>query len=166
MVEECKSVDNLLEDGEIKENKNEICYPSLAVNENANTIWGHAQPAEPIIKKREVQAELDFMKDLFLNKLPLGENKEHIEEYFNRLETLIDTKDYDGNINREQFTDDVPGANYRYFSSTSARIRASGHALLSDGQGMDSSSTNTDASNEVQDVSEEFKSETSFLEHS
>jgi hypothetical protein len=109
--------------------------------ENPNDLWAHAQSAEDHVLKIDRKAELEYMRDIFFNKLPLGENVEPIREYFNRLEELIDTTDGIKHINNEKFEEDRPDTDYKYFSNDLFKIRSSGNQLLNDGQDVDDSTT-------------------------
>lgn len=81
---------------------------------------------------------MDFLKGLFFESLPIGENKEVIEEYFNCLEKLIYTKDVE--IEREQFPPDDPAISgereYRYYSADQFKELAGGHNKPTIGQDM------------------------------
>jgi hypothetical protein len=94
--------------------------------EDPNAIWGHALSLEDTRIWEDKRAELFFMKDLFDYKLPIGEKKDEIDEYFNRLEELIDTKD--PSIQNDKFPDDFrdidlhgevldPPKQFSYFSA-------------------------------------------------
>lgn len=74
-----------------------------------------------MIVKKNLQAELEFMRELFNKNLPVGNNKKQIEEYFNRLEELIYNTDEPEHIVREQFPPADPAVcgerEYWYYSS-------------------------------------------------
>ena len=59
-----------------------------------NDLWTHAGSIEPSREKLDQMIEVAFMKELFMNHLPIGQNKEPIEKYFMDLEQVISTKDY------------------------------------------------------------------------
>ena len=61
---------------------------------NENDLWKHAESLAPTKEKHDHMIEVAFMKDLFANHLPVGNNKEPIEKYFMDLEQVISTKDY------------------------------------------------------------------------
>jgi len=76
-------------------------------------------------------SELQFMKDLFLTKLPMGDNRKHIDEYFSRLEELINNKE---NIKNDDFPDDDERFDYKYFSPSLFKERSSRLSLQPDTQ--------------------------------
>jgi hypothetical protein len=93
--------------------------------EDPNAKWAHAISAEPSIKKKEAIAQLEYMKELFTEYLPLGEKTENISNYFNELEKIIYTKD-DG-IQYEEFDDSEPvpeDRRYRYNSASVFKKRS------------------------------------------
>jgi hypothetical protein len=61
---------------------------------NENDLWKHAEPLGPTKEKLDQMIEVAFMKDLFANHLPVGDNKQELEKYFMDLEQVISTKDY------------------------------------------------------------------------
>jgi hypothetical protein len=73
---------------------------------NPNDIWAHAESKEAEMKQVARLAELEFMRQLFDERLPVGENKEKIHEYFNEVEQVIFTK---GEVKNEQFPDEPVG---------------------------------------------------------
>jgi hypothetical protein len=67
--------------------------------------------------KKRYLAELQELKDLFAYCLPVGEHQDKANEYFNSLQTLIDTNDYHANpepIPRECFPESEPDVEYTY----------------------------------------------------
>ena len=85
--------------------------------------------------------ELEFMRDLFRNKLPVApENQKKAEEYFNSLEELISTKDA-ASIERERFPPDDPAIcgtrEYRYYSAHQFKELASRPQPITSGQELD-----------------------------
>lgn len=85
--------------------------------------------------------ELEFMRDLFRNKLPVApENQQKAEEYFNSLEELISTKDA-ASIERERFPPDDPAVcgtrEYRYYSAHQFKELASRSQPIPSGQELD-----------------------------
>jgi hypothetical protein len=96
--------------------------------EDPNAIWQHALSLEDTKIWVDRQNELDYMKDLFMNHLPINKvqhNMDEIEDYFNRVQEAIYTKDenfkYD-EFPRDYSVIDVDGAvqrapsQYKYFS--------------------------------------------------
>lgn len=83
-------------------------------------------------------SELEYMKDLFYNHLPVAsENKKKVEKYFSRLEEIIFTTDPDA-IERDEFPPDDPAISgsreYKYHSVDQFKKLASGHQQLPCGQ--------------------------------
>ena len=112
------------------------------IEEDPNAKWEHALSLEDTKLWQDRQNELDFMKDLFNHKLPIDETaKPEIEEYFNRLQEAIFTKDE--NFKYDEFptdysTIDVDGAvakpptQYKYFSQDLFKQQASEQFRLDD----------------------------------
>ncbi|NBX48664.1 hypothetical protein EBT25_01760 [bacterium] len=105
--------------------------------EDPNAIWDHALSLQDTKIWIDRQNELDFMKDLFFNKLPINENEHKMEElndYFNRVQQAIFTKDpnfkYD-EFPRDYSVIDIDGAvqrpptQYKYFSQDLLKQQAS-----------------------------------------
>ena len=101
--------------------------------EDPNALWGHAGSLEDTRLWEDRKSELIFMKDLFDTKLPVGENKTEVDEYFNILEQAIDTK---AEIKNDKFPDDYreidqhgevtdPPEQYTYFSADLFKQQAS-----------------------------------------
>jgi len=90
-------------------------------------------------KKENLKAELNFLKELFDRDLPVGEKKDHIKDYFSRLEELIYTNDYE-HLQREEFPPDDPTAGgpreYKYYSADQFKKFASGHQQPPRGQDL------------------------------
>ncbi len=96
------------------------------IKEDPNALWDHAESLEDTQLWQDRQNELDFMRDLFFTKLPLNQEKaQEVEEYFNRVQEAIYTKD--PNFKYEDFPDDYstvdidgavqrPPTQYKYFS--------------------------------------------------
>lgn len=131
-------------------------------------LFPHAISAESFINKKQRQAELEFMKELFLEKLPIGENTEHIHAYFNELEKVISTKDEQ--VRNEDFKsiDEEPGAvqrEYTYFTPSVLKEQSS--RLLERGipQEMDPPSIADRIESPTPGGHEEFKSLPSIPEH-
>lgn len=75
-----------------------------------NDLWSHAGTIEPTREKLDQMIEVAFMKELFMNHLPIGSNKEPIEKYFMDLEQIISTKDHI-ELPKDEFPrDDFDGA--------------------------------------------------------
>ena len=85
-------------------------------------MWDHALSIEDKRNTDDRLAELAFMKDLFETKLPIGDNKKHVIEYFSRLEELIDTEQQ---LINECFERDESDRDYHYFSAAVLKERAS-----------------------------------------
>lgn len=105
--------------------------------EDPNAIWDHALSLQDTKIWVDRQNELDFMKDLFFNKLPINEiehNMDDIKDYFNRVQEAIFTKDpnfkYD-EFPRDYSVIDIDGAvqrppsQYKYFSQDLFKQQAS-----------------------------------------
>ncbi len=111
--------------------------------EDPNAKWDHALSLQDTKIWSDRQAELDFMKDLFMNKLPIDKNEHDMDglnDYFNRVQEAIFTKD--PNFQYDEFpgdysTVDIDGAvqrpptQYKYFSQDLFKQQASN----SDGPG-------------------------------
>jgi hypothetical protein len=82
-----------------------------------------------IIAKKNLEAELSFLEDLFYENLPIGDNVDAVKQYFSCLKKLIYAKD--GEIEREEFPPDDPAIcgerEYRYYSSDKFKELASRH---------------------------------------
>jgi hypothetical protein len=92
------------------------------------------------MRKRRWLAELGEMRAIFKDCLPIGEHTGDMEEYFNRLEGLIYTNDFDKNpnpVDREQFDHDEPDVQYTYISDALFKERSSRPELRAHGQGVD-----------------------------
>lgn len=99
--------------------------------EDPNAKWGHALPLEETRLWDDKKAELEFMKDLFFERLPIGKDTQAIEAEFNRLQQAIDNKE---NINCDEFPDydtvDVDGSvkdppkDFHYFSASVLKQQA------------------------------------------
>lgn len=121
---------------------------------NENEMWSHAIPLEDKRISKDLETELTAMKELFFEQLPIGENVDTINDYFNRLEKAIYTKE---DVKREEFPDDQgndhgsdisPGEqqtadrkqpNYRYISAAVFKQQASRHQSQPSPQDMDRS---------------------------
>ena len=68
--------------------------PTILTGPNDNDYWTHAQSLEEERMRADKIGELEFMKDLFTNHLPVGKNREEIDKYFMDLEKVIYTTDY------------------------------------------------------------------------
>lgn len=96
-------------------------------------LFPHRIPAEDMVLKKQRKAELEFMKELFFDKLPVGENTEHITEYFNELEKVIFTKNEQvGNEDFESI-DREPGAIEREYTYISPSLFKEYSSRLLDG---------------------------------
>jgi hypothetical protein len=121
-----------------------------------------------IFKKKQLQAELDFLKKLFNENLPVGDNIDKINEYFNSLEELIYTKD--GNLEREEFPPDDPTVcgqrEYRYYSTDLTQKLASGRNDPAIGQDMGHSESKQAELHAEQDYTTEPQDLEHIQEHS
>lgn len=122
-----------------------------------------------IIKKKQLQAELDFLKKLFYENLPVGEDMSGIENYFSSLEKLIFTKD-GSSLQREEFPPDDPAVcgerEYRYYSTDLAQKLASGRSHPAIGQDMGHSESKQTELHAKQDHPSESKDLEHIQEHS
>lgn len=112
---------------------------------------------ESIIKRENLRSELEFLKELFLDKLPIGDKKRDIEKYFSKLEEVIDNKDINpDDIEREQFPPDDPATSgnrvYKYHSVAEFKKLASRPKQLTGQQDVDSGETKQEilSTNETQ----------------
>lgn len=89
-----------------------------------NDKWAHAQSLEGIMKERDMRAQLDFMRDLFENHLPVMNDGADIQNKLNQLEE--DIKRNGGSYKHDNFPDDDENAEreYYYHSSTLFKQRA------------------------------------------
>lgn len=133
----------------------------LAINEDDR--WAHAESLESKRLADDRRAELEFMKTLFNDYLPVGENREHIDQYFSRLEDVIFTKD--GNVqeavkNERWPTTTIPSdtdgledrqPEYRYFSASLFKEHAGVPKHLGHGEDMDYSTDDDGLLHSTQD---------------
>jgi hypothetical protein len=92
------------------------------------------------MQKKRWLGELQEMKSIFRDCLPIGDNTEKMDDYFNRLEEVICTNDYKANPNplrREEFEHDDPNIQYSYLSDALLKERSSRGQLRADGQDVD-----------------------------
>jgi hypothetical protein len=92
------------------------------------------------MQKRRYLAELQEMRMIFRDCLPIGEHTDKMDEYFNSLEEVISTNDYTRNpepLPREQFERDEPDIQYTYLSDAVFKERSRRPELRSHGQSMD-----------------------------
>lgn len=91
------------------------------------------------IQRDKLKAELYFYRSLFEEHLPVGEDTTEINDYFNQLETIIDTIEVSKlqDVRREQFPDSVEGRDYKYFSDAGFAKQSSRFSLLPNTQGVD-----------------------------
>jgi len=91
----------------------------------------------------QLQKELDYMRDLFNTKLPVGEDTTKINSYFDYLQEVLDdhssATNPGGSLHREDFPEDIKGRNYQYFSSFGSTIGRSSNVLFPSEQDMESS---------------------------
>lgn len=86
------------------------------------------------------------MRDLFRDKLPVGDGKEIFENYFNEVEKLI----YTTELQDESFVDE-PERDYKYFSTHLLEQRARAHQLQSLPQDVDSTPSPDGQQDEIPD---------------
>ncbi len=121
-----------------------------------NDLWTHAKSLEEKRNEIDLKVELQALRELFFDYLPLGEKTDYIENYFNRLEEAIDNKEH---VERETFPDDDDGdesdqggdaatgtgppskrkRDYKYFSATIFKEQASRHPPLASEKDVDRS---------------------------
>lgn len=96
------------------------------------------------IQKQNLKAELDYLKELFFEKLPVGQKLSEVKKYFSYLEDVIDNKDCD-DIQREEFPPDDPAVSgsrvYKYHSSSQFKKLASGHQSIADSEDVDTATS-------------------------
>lgn len=98
---------------------------------NENDKWAHALSAENMIKHRSRLAELEYMRTLFAEYLPVGEDTQKIHDYLNTVEQIIEEN---GQLHNENFPpereiiDPESGRTipYRYNSASLSKQRAIG----------------------------------------
>lgn len=98
-------------------------------NQNVNDIWSHAISAESILEQKSRIAELEYVKKLFDENLPVGTDTSYINEYFNDLEQKIVKNEP---IKNEEFPPerDEPDPEsgkpvvYKYYSTSLLKHRA------------------------------------------
>jgi hypothetical protein len=97
-------------------------------------------------KKRWI-GELEELKAIFDDCLPIGEKTEEVEAYFNRLKEVIFTNDFNSNpdpLRREEFDGDNPDVQYSYLSDAVFKERSSIRELRAVRQGLDDRPFNVD----------------------
>lgn len=130
------------------------------INTQTNQVWEEQRKIQqeklsfdPISRKTKL-AEIAFIRELFHDRLPTGDNLSDVDAYLDNLESIIEQ---DGKLNDEQFEpereliDPETGCRvpYRYHSSSLTHKRAitdgefnglsteGGTDLFSDSQGLD-----------------------------
>jgi hypothetical protein len=91
------------------------------------------------MNKRKWLAELSELRAVFKDCLPIGENTQEADEYFNRLQQIIDTNDFQTNpnpIGREEFEHDDPDVQYSYLSDAVFKERSSRREFRAIGQDL------------------------------
>ena len=92
------------------------------------------------MERANLKAELNFLRELFFDKLPIGDKQKNVEQLFSLLEEAIDTKD-PHDIQREEFPADDPATSgdrvYKYHSAAQFKKLAGGHQQLAGEQNMD-----------------------------
>lgn len=139
-----------------------------------NDLWKHAQSLEDKRNEIDLKVELQALRELFFDKLPLGEKTGYIENYFNRLEEAIYNKEH---VERETFPDDssdtIDGESsstgrkrdYKYFSASVFKEQASRHSPLPPQENVDSSRLYEIQDGNAQSQSTESESMESLSEH-
>jgi hypothetical protein len=92
------------------------------------------------IKKKKWMSELQEMRAIFRDCLPVGEDISKAEEYFNSLEEVICTNDFEANpdpLQREEFEHDDPDVQYSYISDAVFKERSSNRELRAYRQDVD-----------------------------
>jgi hypothetical protein len=100
---------------------------NLTVSENDK--WAHAQSAEDVVRLKSRKAEIEFMRDLFNERLPVGTDLDAIHSYLNNVEQIIEKN---GRVKNEEFPpereviDPESGkpATYKYYSTSLLKQRA------------------------------------------
>lgn len=93
-----------------------------------------------LITKRKHLAELAELRAIFKDCLPVGEKTDQVEDYFNSLEKVISTNDYQSNPNplrRETFDHDNPDVQYTYLSDSLLKEQSSRPVLRAISQDVD-----------------------------
>jgi hypothetical protein len=93
-------------------------------------------------KKRWI-GELQELRAIFRDCLPMGEDSHKAEEYFNSLEKVIFTNDYKANpdpLRREEFDSYDPDVEYSYLSDVIFKERSSHRELRAHRQIVDDQS--------------------------
>lgn len=107
--------------------------------ENPNDLWGHAIPLEGKRKELDLIAEAKYMRELYMEFLPGDSDKSSITSYFDRLDEAIKNGVTPG---FDEFDDkdrpDSEPRDYRYYSATVLKERASQYSPLSCGENVDS----------------------------
>jgi len=99
------------------------------INIDTNKQWQHARSAQNEVEKRQKLAELGYMRELFSDRLPVGEELNEVQSYFDHLEQIIEKNEP---VNNEQFSPEKtiidPETNgnipYRYYSASLSHKRA------------------------------------------
>lgn len=81
-----------------------------------------------MIARENLRSELAFLRELFKEKLPVGDKTKDIDKYFSYLEEAIDTRD-PNEFEREEFPPDDPAISgsrvYKYHSAAQFKKLAS-----------------------------------------
>jgi len=99
------------------------------INIDTNKQWEHARSAVADLEKKRRLAELAYIRELFNEKLPIGEELTEVQSYFDTVEQVINAN---GDVNNEQFepereiVDPETGGKipYRYYSASLSQQRA------------------------------------------
>jgi hypothetical protein len=132
-----------------------------------NDQWKHVIPLDTTTTYNDRKAELEFMKELFYDKLPVGDNKEIIDAVFNCLDKVIENKEP---LKNEQF-DESPAeqygytADYRYHSADLLKERSSIGNQRRISQGVDDHPSIGQPDDAVYDKHQEAKSLPSISEY-
>lgn len=143
------------------------------INVETNKKWDSMRSETDLLLKKSRLAELSYMRELFSDQLPIGDDLTHAQSYLDNLEQIIEKN---GPINNEQFDAEQclidPETNgqiaYKYNSASLSHERAqktqrdtdcstatSILKTITSGQDMDSSHSSGGCDN-VQDQPTEF----------
>jgi hypothetical protein len=92
------------------------------------------------MRKKRLLGELQELRAIFQDCLPIGDKTEKVDEYFNSLQEVICTNDYQANpdpLRREEFDHYDPDVQYSYISDVIFKERSGNQQLRALGQGLD-----------------------------
>lgn len=112
------------------------------------------------IERQNLKSELEFLKELFYEKLPVGKKMAEVKKYFSYLEDIIDNKDID-ELQREEFPPDDPATSgdrvYKYHSASQFKKLAGGHQSITNTENVDSTKSQQEELSSEQDKCSESK---------